>query len=290
MTQSLPQVFSNTLHMVGVFVVMLILSWEMAIVVLLTLGVMLIVIKLLGSSLSNYFSKQQSSLGKVNGYIEEVTSGIKTVKVFNREESSKKAFNKSNEELCINTTKANSFSNIFMPTLQGLDYIQYVILAIVGGILGVNVMLCITLGIIVSFLQLSRNLTDPFARLGQQVNAVVQAIAGAERVFELIDEKVEEDNGSVVLVNVCIDERGSIVQNEKCTDNWAWKRDNKLILLQGAVQLKNLDFSYREETQILHDINVYAHKGQTVAFVGSTGDGKTTITNLINRFYDIEYG
>jgi len=290
LTQSLPQVFSNTLQMVGVFVAMLILSWQMAIVVVLTLGVMLLVIKLLGSSSSNYFSKQQASLGKVNGYIEEITSGIKTVKVFNREKSAKEEFNKLNEELCINTTRANSFSNIFMPTLQGLGYIQYVILAIVGGVLGVNGMWGITLGIIVSFLQLSRNLTDPLARLGQQVNAVVQAIAGAERVFELIDEKVEEDNGSVVLVNVCIDDDGKLVENQKCTGNWAWKRGNELILLQGDVQLKNLDFSYNKETQILHDINVYAHQGQTVAFVGSTGAGKTTITNLINRFYDIEKG
>lgn len=290
LTQSLPQVFSNILQMVGVFAAMLILSWQMTIVVVLTLGVMLVVIKLLGSLSSNYFSKQQASLGKVNAYIEEIASGIKTVKVFNREQNVKEEFNILNEELCKNTTKANSFSNIFMPVLQGLGYVQYVILAIVGGLLGINGLWGITLGIIVSFLQLSRNLTDPLSRLGQQINSVVQAIAGAERVFELIDENVEEDNGNVVLVNVCIDDDGKLVENQKCTGNWAWKRGNELILLQGDVQLKNLDFSYNKETQILHDINVYAHKGQTVAFVGSTGAGKTTITNLINRFYDVEQG
>ncbi len=290
LTQSLPQVFSNSLQMIGVFLAMLILSWQMTIVVVITLLIMLLVIKSFGSSSTTYFAKQQASLGKENSYIEEIASGIKTVKVYNREDNAKEEFDRLNEELCKNTTKANSYSNIFMPALQGLGYIQYIILAIVGGILGVNGMWGITLGIIVSFLQLSRNLTEPLARLGQQVNAIIQAVAGAERVFELIDESIEDDDGSVVLVNACKDEGGNLIESKKCTGSWAWKKDNELIPLCGDVQLKNLDFSYNKETQILHDINVYAHQGQTVAFVGSTGAGKTTITNLINRFYDIEVG
>lgn len=290
LTQSLPQVFSNSLQIVGIFIAMIILSWQMTIIVFITIGLMLFVIKLLGSSSKTYYSKQQESLGIVNSYIEEITSGIKTVKVFNKEQSIKEEFNKINDELCKNTIKANSFSNIFMPILQGLGYVQYVILAIVGGFFGIHGMWGITLGIIVSFLQLSRNLTEPISRLGQQVNSIVQAIAGAERVFELIDEKVEEDSGSVILVNAYKDENGNLVECEKCCNTWAWKRDNILIPLKGNVELNQLDFSYEKDNQILHAINVYAHQGQKIAFVGSTGAGKTTITNLLNRFYDIDTG
>lgn len=291
LTQSLPNVFSNTLQMVGVFVAMIVLSWKLTAVVVVTLVAMASVLKLLGSSSSNYFSKQQKSLGKENAFIEEMTSGIKTVKVYNHEGEVKKNFDKLNTELCENTTKANIYSNVFMPVMQGLGSLQYALLGVVGGILISRGMWAITLGIVVSFLQLSKSLTDPLARLGQQVNAVVQAIAGAERVFSLIDEPCEDDKGTVELVNACEDSDGVLRPCEKCTGKWAWKRtDGEIVPLKGDVHLKDVNFSYNSDKQILHDINVYAHPGQIVAFVGSTGAGKTTITNLINRFYEIEKG
>jgi len=291
LTQSLPNVFSNTLQMIGVFAAMIVLSWKLTAVVVLTLVVMALVLKLLGSSSSNYFSKQQKSLGKENAFIEEMTSGIKTVKVYNHEEEVKKNFDILNTELCENTTKANIYSNVFMPVMQGLGNLQYALLGVVGGILISRGMWAITLGIVVSFLQLSKSLTDPLTRLGQQVNAVVQAIAGAERVFSLIDETCEDDNGTVELVNAGEDSDGVLRPCKNCTGKWAWKKDNgEIIPLKGDVHLKDVNFSYNIDKQILHDINVYAHPGQVVAFVGSTGAGKTTITNLINRFYEIEKG
>jgi ATP-binding cassette subfamily B protein len=291
LTQSLPQVIANTLQMIGVFVAMLILSWQLTAITVATLFLMFMALKILGSNSSKYFSKQQKSLGAENSYIEEMTSGIKTVKVYNHEDTVKKNFDVLNEELCNNTTKANTYSNVFMPVMQGLGYIQYALLAVVGAILGVNGLWGITLGIIVSFLQLSRSLTEPLTRLGQQVNAVVQAIAGAERVFNLIDEPFEEDKGTVELVNVCLDTEGKQILSEECTGKWAWKKDdNTFVPLCGDVKIKNVDFSYSPEKQILHNVDVYAHPGQVVAFVGSTGAGKTTITNLINRFYEVANG
>lgn len=291
LTQSLPQVIANTLQMVGVFIAMIILSWQLTIITVITLVLMFLAIKVLGANSSKYFSKQQKSLGLENSYIEEMASGLKTVKVYNHESIVKKDFDILNEELCENTTKANTYSNVFMPVMQGLGYLQYALLAVVGAILGVNSMWGITLGIIVSFLQLSRSLTEPLTRLGQQVNAVVQAVAGAERVFNLIDEPIEEDKGSVELVNVLIDNEGNFISSEKSTGRWAWKKyDESYIPLCGDVKLNNVDFSYTEGKQILHNVDVYAHPGQVVAFVGSTGAGKTTITNLINRFYDVEKG
>jgi ATP-binding cassette subfamily B protein len=291
LTQSLPQVIANTLQMIGVFVAMLVLSWQLAAITVGTLFLMFMVLKVLGSNSSKYFSKQQKSLGAENAYIEEMTSGIKTIKVYNHEEFVKKNFDKLNEELCDNTTKANMYSNIFMPVMMGLGYVQYALLGVVGAIFGVNGMWGITLGIIVSFLQLSKSLTEPLARLGQQVNAVVQAVAGAERVFNLIDEEIEEDLGTVELVNLCLNNENNLIASEECTGKWAWKKkDDSFIPLHGDVKLKDVDFSYNPGNQILHGVNVYAHPGQVVAFVGSTGAGKTTITNLINRFYEVEKG
>ena len=291
LTQSLPQVIANTLQMIGVFVAMLILSWQLTAITVATLFLMFLALKVLGSNSSKYFSKQQKSLGAENAYIEEMTSGLKTVKVYNHEDVVKKNFDKLNEELCYNTTKANTYSNVFMPVMQGLGYVQYALIGVVGAILGVNGMWGITLGIIVSFLQLSRSLSEPLTRLGQQVNAVVQAVAGAERVFNLIDESIEEDKGTVELVNACFDNEGKLIASEKCTGKWAWKNaDDSYIPLCGDVKLNNVDFSYNTGKQILHGVNVYAHPGQVVAFVGSTGAGKTTITNLINRFYEVEKG
>lgn len=291
LTQSLPQVIANSIQMIGVFVAMVFLSWQITILTVVMLFLMFMALKVLGANSSKYFSKQQKSLGLENAYIEEMTSGIKTVKVFNHEATVKKNFDILNEELCNNTTKANIFSNVFMPVMQGLGYFQYALIGVVGAILGVNGMWGITLGIIVSFLQLSRSLSEPLTRLGQQVNAVVQAIAGAERIFNLIDEPFEEDKGTVELVNVCLDEKGKQIISEKCTGKWAWKvDDNNFVPLCGDVKLKNINFSYSPEKEILHNVDVYANPGQVVAFVGSTGAGKTTITNLINRFYEVQTG
>lgn len=280
LTQSLPQLFNNSIQIIGVIIAMLILSWQLSIIVFVSILFMYFLITVLGEKSGNYFAKQQSSLGKENAYIEEMIAGVKVVKVFNREDKIKEKFDQLNEELCENSTKANMYANIFMPIIHGFGYVQYVILAFAGGYLAVNGLWGITLGKIVSFLQLSKNLTDPVSQIGQQVNAVVQAFAGAERVFELIDEKGETDPGLVELVKIKSD----------TSDYFAWKSENNLIKLQGNVDFANINFSYIKDKPILKNISLSAKSGQTIAFVGSTGAGKTTVTNLLNRFYDIDEG
>jgi ATP-binding cassette subfamily B protein len=246
--------------------------------------------------------EHQKSLGDLNGYIEEMINGLKVVKVFNHEEVVKSDFDKKNELLRENSTKANQYANILMPIMMNLGYVLYVLLAIVGGVLAVGGVQnysitgadIVTLGMIASFLQLSRNFIQPIAQVSQQLNAVVMAIAGAERIFNLMDQEPEEDEGYVTLVNASY-ENGKIVEAKERTHLWAWKHPHgdgtvTYTPLKGEVRFYDVDFGYNQDELVLHDITLYAEPGQKVAFVGATGAGKTTITNLINRFYDIADG
>lgn len=301
-TQSLPHVFSSLISILTVIFSMLYLSiWLTLIVFVFVFFVLRIVRKIAGKS-SSYFIRQQRALGDVNGYIEEMINGLKVVKVFGHEKQVQKRFCEKNGDLREQATKANTFANILMPIMGNLGYLLYVILAIGGGVMviagltnysltGVDV---VSLGMIASFLQLSRNFINPIAQVSQQLNAVIMALAGAERIFELMDEKPEADDGRVTLVNARFDV-DRIIESEDKTDVWAWKTVDKdgtinYTELKGEVVFSDVDFSYVPDKPVLHDISLYAKPGQKIAFVGSTGAGKTTITNLINRFYDIADG
>ena len=298
--QSLPNVASSLVTIILSFITMLITSWQLTLVVLFTLVLMLGVIKTLGGKSAKYFMAQQKSVGKLNGFIEEMSNGQKVVKVFNHEPKAKADFDALNEELCSNMTNAHTYANVFMPIMANLNYAQYVILAMVGGVLALNGWLFVpagstALGVVAAFLLLSRNFSRPINMVSQQINNVVMALAGAERVFELMDEKPESDEGYVTLVNAKFDASGELVPCEENTGIWAWKHPHgdgttTYTQLKGNITLNEVDFGYREDKQVLYDISVYAEPGQMVALVGATGAGKTTITNLINRFYDIADG
>lgn len=298
--QSIPNVCSSLVTIVLSFITMVVTSWQLTIVVLISLVFMLGLIKKIGGKSASYFIAQQESVGKINGFIEEMSNGQKVVKVFNHEPQSKSQFDELNEKLCSNMTNAHMYANIFMPIMANLNYLQYVILAVVGGILAIKGWLFVAegstaLGIVASFLMLSRNFSRPINMVSQQINNIVMALAGAERVFELMDEKPETDEGYVTLVNAKFDENGEIVPCKQKTGIWAWKHPHgdgtvTYTQLKGHITLIDVDFCYNEDKQVLFDISVYAEPGQQVALVGATGAGKTTITNLINRFYDIADG
>ena len=302
LTQSIPQLFSSVVTIIAVFVSMLTLSLWLTIFVVLFTFIILKVVGNITSKSSKYFVSQQKSLGDVNGYIEEMINGQKVVKVFCHEDKAKEVFNQKNEELCKNATEANRFANMLGPLMNNMGYILYVSMAIVGGglaILGVtNVSLSgvgtLTLGMIASFLQLSRSFIMPLSQVSQQLSSIVMAIAGAGRIFELIDEKWEEDEGYVTLVNVN-KVNGELIETKDHSHHWAWKHPHSdgtvtYTELKGEVRFFDVDFGYNEEKIVLHNISLYAEPGQKIAFVGATGAGKTTITNLINRFYDIADG
>ena len=302
LAQSIPQMFASAITIISVIFAMLSLSVWMTAFVLFFVFCMLQVTKFIASRSGKYFIKQQVSLGELNGFIEEMIQGQKVVKVFCHEEKAKEAFDKKNEELCKNATQANNFANILMPVMGNLGYLLYVCAAIVGGTLAIsavpNISLTgsgvITLGMIASFLQLTRSFIMPISQISQQLNSVIMALAGAGRIFELMDEKVEEDDGFVTLVNAKF-EGDTLVETKERTGIWAWKYPNKdgsvtYIQLKGEVRFYDVDFGYNPDKIVLHDITLYAEPGQKVAFVGATGAGKTTITNLINRFYDIADG
>jgi len=301
-SQSLPQMFSSVVTIVAVLSAMLYLSLWMTGVVILFVFIVLNIVKIIAGRSGKYFVEQQKSLGDLNGYIEEMINGLKVVKVFNHEEIVKKDFDERNEILRDNATKANKYANILMPIMMNLGYVLYVLLAIVGGILAVGGIQnfsitgadVVTLGMIASFLQLSRNFIQPIAQVSQQLNAVVMAIAGAERIFNLMDQEPETDEGYVTLVNAKY-ENGEVKEADHRTEIWAWKHPHgdgttTYTLLKGEVRFYDVDFGYNEDEVVLHDITLYAEPGQKIAFVGATGAGKTTITNLINRFYDIADG
>ena len=252
---------------------------------------MMFIAKKIGGKSGKYFVKQQKSIGDLNGYIEEMINGQKVVKVFCHEEKTKEEFDRRNDELCYNATEANKFANILMPIMGNLGHLQYVLIAILGGALALNGIGGLTLGMIATFLQLSRNFSMPINQVSQQINSIVMAL---ERVFELMDEQSEQDNGYVTLVNAKY-ENDEIVETEERTGMWAWKHPHgdgtvTYTKLAGDVRLYDVDFGYEENKLVLHNVNVYAAPGEKVAFVGATGAGKTTITNLINRFYDIDDG
>lgn len=293
--QSLPQGLQAITQILSVSVAMLLLNIPMTILAFLMIGVMLFSSKYVMGFSGKYFMQQQNSLGKLNGYVEEMISGQKVIKVFTHEDIAIKEFEEWNEELRKNAFLANNFANILMPIVAQLGNISYVICAVVGGLLAVSGQYGITVGTMIAFLTLLRGFNHPFAQVAQQLNAVARASAGARRIYELKDAKVEEDEGYVTLVN-CREENGQIIECKERTGIWAWKHfhanDNSVTYqkLTGNIVFEDVDFGYVPEKTVLHDVNLYADKGQKVAFVGSTGAGKTTITNLINRFYDIQAG
>ncbi len=296
-SQSIPQAVSSVVTLVVVFVTMLRESWILTIVTMITVLGVVFVTKTLAGKAGKYFMGQQKSLGAVNGYIEEMITGQKVVKVFNHEDICKEEFDKLNEELCSNAFSAGKFSNMMGPINNNLGYVQYAILAIVGGIVVVNSQgQLLSLGSLMAFMILSRNFNQPINQISNQINSIIMALAGAERVFELMDEQPEVDDGYVTLVNAKIGENGEITETDERTGHWAWKHPHKAegtvtyTELKGDITMYNVDFAYVPEKQVLYDVTLYANPGQKIAFVGATGAGKTTITNLINRFYDIADG
>ena len=292
LSQSIPMVFSASVTMIAVLIAMLSTNLYLTLVVLAMVILMVLVSRYLGGNSSRFFVKQQEDIGKVNGYIEEMMEGQKVVKVFNYEEESKKRFDTINDQLCDSMTRANMYANILMPCIMNIGNLGYVLVAVIGGILSVNGIL--TIGSIAAFLQYVKAFTNPLGQVSQQMNFIVMAMAGAERIFDLIDEEEEVDEGYVTLVNAKIED-GKVVETKERTGIWAWKHPHKdgrttYTRLRGQVEFENVQFGYEENKRILHDITLAAKEGQKISFVGATGAGKTTITNLINRFYDIQEG
>ena len=296
-SQSIPQTVSSIVTLVVVFVTMLRTSWILTLVTMVTVSGVIFVTKTLAGKAGKFFIGQQKSLGAVNGYIEEMITGQKVVKVFNHEDICKEEFNKLNTTLCENAFSAGKFSNMMGPINNNLGYVQYSILAIVGGLIVVNSGgTWLSLGALMTFMTLSRNFNQPINQISNLLNSIIMALAGAERVFELMDEEPEVDDGYVKLVNAHIAEDGTITECAERTGRWAWKHYHKAddtttyTELKGDITMHEVDFGYVPEKTVLHDITLYARPGQKIAFVGATGAGKTTITNLINRFYDIADG
>ena len=292
LSQSIPQVFSAIITMITVLISMFTTNIYLTLVVIAMVILMIFVAKYLGGNSSRFFIKQQEDLGKVNGYIEEMMEGQKVVKVFCHEEENMKKFDELNENLCDSATSANIYANVLMPCIANIGNLGYVLVAVIGGILSVNGIL--TIGNIAAFLQYIRAFTNPLSQVSQQMNFIAMALAGAERIFKLIDEKSEEDDGYVTLVNAKM-ENGKIVETEERTGMWAWKHphhDGRITYarLRGRVTFTDVVFGYTDKKVVLHDVSLEAKEGQKVSFVGATGAGKTTITNLINRFYDIQDG
>ena len=295
LAQSIPQMFSSLITIISVFFAMLFTSWQLTIFVVCFVFIMLQVTGRIAGKSGYYFIRQQKALGDVNGYIEEMINGQKVIKVFCHEEKAKEIFDQKNEELCKDASAANSFANILMPIMGNLGNLQYVLLATIGGTMALGGAGGMTVGTIASFLQLSRSFMNPISQISNQLNMVVMALAGAERIFKLMDEEPEVDEGYVTLVNAKYDENGELTESKERTGLWAWKHphgDGTLTYtkMRGEVRFYDVDFGYNEEKIVLHNISLYAEPGQKVAFVGSTGAGKTTITNLINRFYDLADG
>lgn len=295
-SQSVPNIISNVATIVSSLVSMLVLSPVLTAVALTVVVLATVITRKLASKSSRYFRKRQKDIGSVNAFVEEYAEGQKVVKVFCREEKTVQAFKERSEELYNSTRLANGLANIVMPIMGNLGYLNYVLVAIVGGYFAINGFMGFNLASLVPFLQFTRNFNMPISQFSQQLNSIIMAMAGAERIFGLIDQEPEKDEGYVTLVNCNVDQWGNITESEKRTGKWAWKHPHSAdgtvtyTLLQGDIVFENVDFGYTPEKTVLHDINLYAKPGQKVAFVGATGAGKTTITNLINRFYDIQSG
>ena len=302
-SQSLPQIITSCIILVTVLSIMLYFSLWLTLVVLFGVALMLFTSKKIGGGGAKYFVKQQQSLGKCEGYIEEMINGQKVVKVFNHEPKSKEEFDALNEQLCSDATTANKYANTLMPIINNLGHILYVLLVLTGTVLYFfdvpNVSFSgqdLNIATIIPFLGMSKQFTNNVSQLSQQANAIIMGLAGADRIFELIDEEPETDEGYVTLVDAKYDENGNIIESDKHTGMWAWRHPHSAdgsvtyTKLEGDVRLNEVDFGYVENKIVLHDVSIYAKPGQKIAFVGATGAGKTTITNLINRFYDIADG
>ena len=295
-SQSIPQMLSSVITIVSTFISMIVLSIPLTLLIIVMVAAMVGVVRKIGSQSGKYFIRQQKDLGVLNGYIEEMMEGQKVVKVFCHEEETKKKFYELNDGLFDSAKNANIYANILMPVMANLGNINYVITLAVGSILAINGVGGLTLGALASFLQLTRSFNMPITQVSQQFNSIIMALAGAERVFDLLDEPVEEDHGYVTLVNAVEEPDGTLKESPVRTGIWAWKHPHQADgtityeKLQGDVVFNGVDFGYTDDKIVLHDIKMYAKPGQKVAFVGATGAGKTTITNLINRFYDIQDG
>ena len=295
-SQSVPQIVNSTITFLMTFVSMIVLSVPLTLLSIFMVIVTLIVSLSLAKVSGNYFAEQQTRLGDTNGYIEEMVSGQKVIKVFTHEARAIDGFNDKNDALRESSNNANKIANIMMPINANLGNISYVLVAILGGILALSGHFSLTIGTLISYLTLNRNFSQPVTQIAMQANSIMMALAGAQRVFDMMDEEPETDNGYVTLVNVTEDKDGNLVECEERTGRWAWKHphqaDGTITYqeLKGAVTLNGVDFGYNDDKLVLHDIQMYAMPGQKIAFVGSTGAGKTTITNLINRFYDIQDG
>ena len=294
-SQSIPQLLSSVITIVSVLVSMFILNVPLTILTLVMVGIMLVVSRRLASLSGKYFGEQQKNLGTINGYIEEMMEGQKVVKVFCHEKESLEKFNELNDQLFDSANNANKFANVLMPTVAQLGNISYVLCAILGGVLAINGFGGFTLGGLASFLAFNKSFNMPINQVSQQFNSIVMALAGAGRIFDLLDQKPETDAGYVTLVNA-EEKDGVLTESAKRTGRWAWKHFHKAtgttdyIELKGDMVLDGVDFGYNPDKIVLHDVKMYARPGQKIAFVGSTGAGKTTITNLLNRFYDIQDG
>ena len=295
-SQSIPQALMSFFTIIVTFISMLILSPLLTILAVLIIGLMIFVTKKIGGNSGKYFVRQQKSLADVTGFVEERINGQRVVKVFNHERKSEEEFDKLNEALFESAAQANTFANMMGPVIGNIGNLQFVLVSVLGGFLSIMGSGGITLGVMASYLQFTKSFTQPFMQVAQQFNSIVMALAGAERIFALIDEESEKDEGYVTLVNAKKDENGNIIECKERTGMWAWKHPHSAdgsvsyTELTGDVRFEDVTFGYNEDKVILKDISLFAKPGQKLAFVGSTGAGKTTITNLINRFYDIQEG
>ena len=296
LSQSIPQIINSVITMAATLITMIILNPVLTVISILTAAVMLLVTSKFSRLSGKYYIRQQIDLGAVDGFIEEMLDGQKVVKVFCHEEEAMRDFHEVNEKLRDSTNKANRYANLLMPINANIGWISYALVAIVGAILGINGLAGVTIGTVVTFVGLNKSFTNPITQVSQQINFVVNAAAGAQRVFDLMDQEPEKDEGYVELVNAVEDENGNLTESPVRTNLWAWKHPHKAqgtvtyTKQEGAVVLDDVDFGYDENKIVLHNISLYAKPGQKIAFVGATGAGKTTITNLINRFYDIADG
>ncbi len=295
LSQSIPQLVSSAITIVSVFASMCMLSWQLTIVTMLMVALMLFCSKKITQQSGKFFIAQQSDLGKVNGYIEEMMEGQKVVKVFTHEQKTLEGFRELNDKLKDSAKQANSFANIIMPVTAQLGNISYAICALAGAAMAVSGVGSVTLGTVMAFLALNKSFNMPISQVSMQANSIIMALAGAERIFKMMDEPSEADEGYVTLVNAKYDKDDALVETSERTGIWAWKHPHHdgtttYHKLEGDITFTDVDFGYLPDKTVLHDINLYGRPGQKIAFVGSTGAGKTTITNLINRFYDIQDG
>lgn len=293
--QALPMAFSSFITIIAISVVMISISIPLSILAALMVILMLFVSRTLAGRCSKYFVAQQLAIGRVTGYIEERLSGQKVIKVFNHEDETKEEFDVLNEKLCHSAFNANKYANVIMPVIANIGNLQFVLTAVAGGVLSLSGLASLSLGQIASYLQFTKSFNQPFAQISQQSNSIIMALAGAERIFNMMDETPETDEGFVTLVNARVDEQGAVTEVTDRTNTWAWKYPNgdgtfTYTRLMGDVRFEGMDFGYDPRHMVLHNISLFAKPGQKLAFVGATGAGKTTITNLINRFYDIQKG